>query len=213
MADVLRRRLLAAAAATALLASCRRRRDKHPRVGSGAIVLALGDSITYGTGAAPEASYPTVLAERTGWQIVNAGEPGDTSAQALVRLPALLDEHKPALVLVSIGGNDFLRRLSDTDTRSNVERIVAAVRTAGALPVLIGVPRPTLVGAASGSLSDHPLYEEIAAAQRLPLVAGAWSAVLGDDRLRSDQIHANAAGYKAFADALHRQLAELGIAP
>ena len=197
------------------LAACRRRRvpPQHPRVAAGATVLALGDSITFGTGAPPASSYPSLLAELTGWSVINAGVPGDTSAQALARLPALLDEHRPAMVLVSIGGNDFLRRLSDADTRANIERIVAAVRAGGALPLLIGVPRPTLAGALTGSLGDDPLFAEIAAAQGLPLAAGGWSSVLADERLKSDRIHANAAGYHAFATALHRRLVELGIAP
>jgi acyl-CoA thioesterase-1 len=208
---VARRALLVAAALA--LGGCKRREPRLPTIAAGATVLALGDSITFGTGAAPEASYPTVLATLSGWNVVNGGVPGDTSVQALARLPALLDEHKPALVLVSIGGNDLLRRLSDADVRANVERIVAAVRAAGAQPVLVGVPRPTLLGAASGSLADHPLYAEIAEQQRVPLLAGAWSKVLGDERLKSDQIHANAAGYRAFAEALHARLRELGVAP
>lgn len=176
-------------------------------------MLALGDSITFGTGAAAQSSYPSVLAELSGWSVVNAGVPGDTSAQALARLPALLDLHRPSMVLVSIGGNDFLRRLPDADARANIERIVGAVRVAGALPVLIGVPRPTLAGALTGALGDHPLYQQVADAERLPLVAGAWSVVLADERLKSDPIHANADGYRAFATTLHRHLVELGIAP
>jgi acyl-CoA thioesterase-1 len=209
---VARRALLVAAAALAL-ASCKRREPRLPPIAAGATVLALGDSITYGTGASPETSYPTVLATLSGWNVVNGGVPGDTSAQALARLPALLDEHKPALVLVSIGGNDLLRRLPDADVRANLERIVAAVRAAGAQPVLVGVPQPTLLAAASGSLDDHPLYADLAEQQRVPLLAGAWSKVLGDERLKSDRIHANAAGYRAFAHALHARLRELGIAP
>ena len=175
-------------------------------------MLALGDSITFGSGAAADASYPVRLAEATGWQVINAGVPGDTSAQALARLPALLEEHRPVLVLVSIGGNDFLRRLPDSATHANVERIVATVRGTGALPVLVAVPRPTLLAAAGGALGDHPLYAEIAAAQRVPLVADAWGKVLGDALLKSDQIHANADGYEAFAKALHKRLVQLGLA-
>lgn len=203
----------AAAAATLLALGACSKRERLAALPSGATVLALGDSITFGTGATPESSWPSVLAASTGWRIVNAGVPGDTSAGALERLPALLAEHRPALVIVSIGGNDFLRRLPEADTRANIGRIVAAVREAGAQPLLVGVPRPTLAGALTGSLDDHPLYEAVAKVQRVPLAAGLWAKVLGDDRLKSDPIHANADGYRAFAEALLARLRELGLAP
>jgi acyl-CoA hydrolase len=208
----LRRRLMLAAGALALLDACRRR-ERWPPLPAAAVVVALGDSITYGTGTTPQTSYPSVLAALTGWRVVNAGVPGDTSAQALVRLPALLAEHGPAMVIVSIGGNDFLRRLPERDTRANIERIVVMVRNSGAIALLVGVPRPTIAGALTGSLDDHPLFEELATNLRVPLAAGLWGKVLADERLRSDAIHANAAGYRAFARDLQLRLHELGIAP
>ncbi len=170
------------------------------------MVLALGDSITYGTGAAPEAAYPAQLAQLTGWNVVNAGVPGDTSAQALARLPALLAEHKPALVIASIGGNDFLRRLPEADTEVNLRRIAALAREAGAQVLLVAVPRPTLTAAVGAGLSDHPLYDRVAAELALPLHAGGWAHVLGNEQLKSDRIHANAAGYRAFAEGLATSL-------
>lgn len=208
----LRRRLMLAAGALALLGACRRR-GRWPPLPAAAVVVALGDSITYGTGTTPQTSYPSVLAALTGWRVVNAGVPGDTSAQALARLPALLAEHGPAMVIVSIGGNDFLRRLPERDTRANIERIVVMVRNSGAIALLVGVPRPTIAGALTGSLDDHPLFEELATNLRVPLAAGLWGKVLADERLRSDAIHANAAGYRAFARDLQLRLHELGIAP
>jgi acyl-CoA thioesterase-1 len=171
-------------------------------VPAGATVLAFGDSITWGTGAPPDASYPSVLARLTGWNVVNAGVPGNTSAQALERLPALLAEHRPALVLIGIGGNDFLRRLSEAETRANVERAARLAQEAGAQVLLIAVPRPTLAARVTGSLDDHPLYGEIAEALQIPLQRGGWAEVLADERLRADTIHANAAGYAAFAERL-----------
>jgi acyl-CoA hydrolase len=180
-------------------------------VAAGATVLALGDSLTHGTGAAPEASYPAVLARLTGWQVVNAGVPGDTTAQALARTPALLQEHRPALVLLSVGGNDFLRRMDETAARANVLRIVEQVREEGAQLLLIAVPRPTLAAKFTGSLADHPLFGELAERERLPLHRQGWSEVLGDAKLRSDEIHANAAGYEQFARGLLATLRAVGL--
>ena len=207
-----RRALLGAAAATALLAGCGKRRGARVApLPADSVVLALGDSITYGTGAAPEAAYPAQLAQLTGWQVVNAGVPGDTSAQALARLPGLLAEHKPALVIASIGGNDFLRRLPEADTEVNLRRIAALAREAGAQVLLVAVPRPTLAAAVGAGLSDHPLYDRVAAELALPLHAGGWAHVLGNEQLKSDQIHANAAGYRAFAEGLATSLRATGL--
>jgi lysophospholipase L1-like esterase len=207
-----RRALLGAAAATALLAGCgKRTAARVVPLPAGSVVLALGDSITYGTGAAPEAAFPAQLAQLTGWNVVNAGVPGDTSAQALARLPGLLAEHKPALVIASIGGNDFLRRLPEADTEVNLRRIAALAREAGAQVLLVAVPRPTLAAAVGAGLSDHPLYDRVAAELALPLHAGGWAHVLGNEQLKSDQIHANAAGYRAFAEGLATSLRAAGL--
>lgn len=197
-----RRRFLGALLVAPLLPSCGRKRVSGRRVAAGATVLALGDSLTFGTGASPETSYPTVLARLTGWNVINAGVPGDTSAQALARLPALLQEHAPQLVLVGIGGNDFLRRISDATTRANIQRTCEQVLVSGAQVMLIAVPALSAAAVFAGSLSDHPLYEEIADSLRLPLHAKGWSTVLANAALRSDQIHANAQGYEAFARSL-----------
>jgi len=176
-------------------------------------VLALGDSLTYGTGAGEATSYPARLAQTTGWTIVNAGVPGNTSAQARERLPRLLAEHAPKLVLLSIGGNDFLRQLPEAETRANVAAMLGEIRGAGAQAVLIAVPRPAVMAALLRALDDHPLYEALAQEQRVPLFASGWAKVLSDPALKSDQIHANAAGYAHFADELHRFLRDIGVAP
>lgn len=205
-----RRAVLLAALA---LAACGKKPTgvRGQRLPAGAKVLALGDSITQGVGATPEAAYPAVLASLTGLNVVNGGVSGDVSAQALERLPALLAEHQPALVIVSIGGNDFLRRVLASDTEANIRRIVAASRDANAQVLLVAVPQPTLGAAVGAGLSDHPLYAQLAGALKLPLHAGGWAKVLGDQALKSDQIHANAAGYQTFAQGLAATLRTAGF--
>ena len=88
---------------------------------------------------------------------------------------------------------------------------VQGVRGSGAQLLLIAVPRPTLAARVTGSLDDHPMYAELAQAMALPLHAGGWSAVLADERLRADAIHANAAGYERFAQGLLKTLRETGL--
>jgi lysophospholipase L1-like esterase len=207
-----RRRLLLAIAAAGL-AACRRKAPRYAAIPAGSTVLALGDSLTFGSGAAAAATYPSRLAELTGWHVVNAGVPGDTSAQARRRLAQLLAEHAPKAVLLSIGGNDFLRQVPEGETRANVAAMLDEIRAAGAQPVLIAVPRPAVMAALLRSLDDHPLYEALAEEHRAPLFASGWSRVLSDPALKADQIHANAAGYGQFARELHGFLREAGIAP
>lgn len=205
-----RRGVLAAACAAAVLAACGRQPKMAP-LPAGATVLALGDSITFGTGASTEASYPSTLASLTGWQVVNAGVPGDTSAGALARLPGLLQEHAPQLVLVSIGGNDFLRRLPSAETRENIRNICRQAAAGGAQVLLVAIPEASAIAAVVRSLADHAMYAELAQELKLPLHAGGWAKVLSDPALRSDPVHANAQGYQAFTRGLVERLRELGL--
>ncbi len=193
-----------------LLAACGGKSGKkQTKIAAGNTVLALGDSLTYGYGASPAESYPAQLQKLTGWEIINGGISGDTSAQALSRLPALL-QRKPKLVIISIGGNDFLRKLPETETRANIAEIIESVQKENIPAVLVGVPHLS-VGALFGHLSDHPLYQELAEQYKIPLFEGAWSEILSDEKLKSDQIHANAAGYKVFAEKLEKFLQEEGF--
>ena len=194
------------------LAGCGRDKMTAQPVPPGSTVLALGDSLTFGTGASAETSYPTVLAGLTGWNVVNAGVPGDTSAQALARLPALLAEHRPKLVIVSIGGNDFLRKLPESDTRANVHAACKLALESGAQVLLVAVPRAT-VAAALGQMTDHALYAEVAKDLNIPLQREGWGEVLAQAELRSDQVHANAKGYAQFARSVQGTAAAAGLLP
>jgi acyl-CoA thioesterase I len=204
----MKRRALIAAC---MLAACSRKQQTAAALPTGSSVLALGDSITFGTGADSAAAYPAQLAVLTGWNVVNAGVPGDTAAQAAERLPALLAEHTPALVIVSAGGNDFLRRVPSAETEGALRLSIQRARDAGAQVLLVAVPQPTIGAALGVGLSDHPLYAKLADEFKLPLHANGWATVLGNEKLRADQIHANAAGYRAFAEGLAATLRSTGL--
>lgn len=174
----------------------------HEALPNNATVLALGDSLTYGYGATPDSAYPQRLAKATGWRVINAGINGNTSEQALARLDELLDEHNPDMVIVSIGGNDFLQRLPDSQAEANIRHIIDDIKRHGNAEILlVGIPHYSL-GAALGNPSDHPFYQKIADSENVTLLSDAWSDVIGNRSLRSDQVHPNAQGYEQFTNTL-----------
>lgn len=189
--------------AAAVLAAC----GKQPtlsRLPSDATILAFGDSLTFGTGAKDDESYPSRLAPLVGRRVVHAGVPGDITAGALARLPAALEEHSPRLLLLCIGGNDFLRRLSKEQAAANVRAMVKLARSKGVQVVLIGTPEPGF------GLSTPAFYGEIAKEFQLPYDGDTIAEVLKDRSLKSDLVHPNARGYQVIAERLAGLLKKTG---
>ncbi len=193
-----------------VLAACGERSPALAPLPAQARVLVLGDSLVAGTGATPAQSWPTGLAQQTGWQVINAGIPGNTSADALARLPALLAEHRPDALIIAIGGNDFLRRFPPEETRRNITALMTQGKAATSHVALLAIPAPSVGAAVFGSLSDHPLYAELAGAQQVLLVPEVVAKTLSREEFRADRIHANAAGYARIADGVRQALAEGG---
>ncbi len=173
-------------------------------------VVALGDSLTYGYGADLEMASPMVLSELTTWTVINAGVNGDTSADVLARVEEVAKK-APDLVLLGVGGNDVLQRIQPETTRTNINATIDTLQSQDIDVVLIAEPYFS-TSALFGKASDNPIYKEIAEAKKVPLYSDGWSEILSDDTLKSDRIHANATGYRQFAEGLYEYLKEEGVA-
>ena len=198
--DIARVVLLAAA----LLAAGCSKPAKLPPLATDAVVLAFGDSLTYGTGAAEESSYPSQLERLIGRRVVRAGVPGEVTAAALARLPGALDETAPQLLLLCIGGNDFLRRLGNGQASANVREMVKLAKSRGVDVVLVGTPEPGF------SVSPPDFYVEIAREFRIPYEGSVIGEVLRNADLKSDPIHPNERGYRLIAERVAALLKSSG---
>lgn len=165
-------------------------------------VLAFGDSLTRGNGASDGESYPEVLARLLGRQVINAGVPGEISAEGRARLAQMLEMHQPQLVILCHGGNDFLRRLDPEQTAENLRGMIEEIRDRGIEMVLVGVPKLEF------GLNVPKFYRQLAEQYTLPYEGDILLQLLGDNDFKSDSIHPNAEGYRRLAEAIHQRIVQ-----
>ncbi len=186
-----------------LLCSCGSSHTLQP-LATDAVILAFGDSLTYGTGTDRSLSYPTVLASMTGMTVVNEGVPGEVSSKGMARLPTVLDTHKPDLLVLIHGGNDMLRRTGMQQAKHNLRAMITLARSRGIDVVMLGVPKPGLI------LSAADFYEEIAEETGTPIDNDAIADILQYPANKSDAVHPNADGYRMLAEAVYDLLSDNG---
>ena len=174
------------------------------RLAADDVVLAYGDSITFGTGAGDGESYPEVLQTLIGRRVVASGVPGEISQRGLQRLPEVLLQVRPKLVILCHGGNDILRRRSMAEAGENLRAMIRLVREHGAEVVLIGVPRFGLLP------KTAPVYLQVAEDMEVVIEPEILPAILADNTLKADPVHPNAEGYGRLARAVQALLEERG---
>ena len=118
--------LLLVAVAMLLLAGCREGKQYNV-LRPNDVILAFGNSLTRGTGAEESQSYPAQLQELARRKVINAGIPGEVTAEGRRRLPAVLDEYDPDLLILCHGGNDILRRQNRDSTIANLKAMIEDV--------------------------------------------------------------------------------------
>lgn len=161
------------------------------------VIVVVGDSISAGYGLAPGQVWVTLLAarleaERYPHRVVNASISGDTTAGGRARLPAVLKEHKPAVVIVELGGNDALRGQPLESTRANLDAMVTASQAAGAKVVVVGLKLPPNYGPMYVRAFDA-LFGEVATARKATFVPYLFDG-FGEDLafFQPDRIHPTA---------------------
>jgi lysophospholipase L1-like esterase len=198
------RSALAGAGLALVLSACGDDGPALEPLSPGATILAFGDSLTYGTGARDGESYPEVLAGLSGHPVVNAGVPGEVTAAGLRRLPGVLADVAPALVILCHGGNDMLQKRRHEEAAENLSRMVRLIRESGAQVVLLGVPRFGLI------LDTADFYHQVAEAEQVPMEADALATIISDNDLKADTVHPNARGYSRLAEAVQSLLQSHG---
>lgn len=169
----------------------------------GRAIIAFGDSLVEGRGATPGNDFVSLLSKRLRVRIVNAGRSGDTTGTALQRLDRDVLSRNPRIVIVLLGGNDFLRRVPVEQTFANLQAIVKRIRSRGAAVVLVGV--------SIGLISDPygSAYEQLAREAAAGLVPDVLDGILGRRELMADAIHPNDRGYEIMAERLEPAIREL----
>lgn len=169
-----------------------------------AVIVAFGDSLTYGTGAAAGQSYPEVLEKLIGRTVINAGIPGEITALGLARLPGVLERYRPSLLILCHGANDLMQNFSELEAADNIRGMISCAGERGIQALLIGMPYPGIFTA------QPPLYAKVAGEFSLPFAGTVLSEILTDVSMKSDSIHPNTRGYRKLAEAVASLLRACG---
>lgn len=181
--------------------------DRLKALDQDAVIVAFGDSLTAGTGVKQPNSYPSQLANTLGREVINSGIPGELSSEGLLRLPEVLDEYQPELVVLIHGGNDILQRKDQAITKDNLRAMIKLIQQNQAQVVLLAVPELSLWG------STPALYQELADEYDLPIDSSIISSLERDRSKKSDAVHFNGAGYADMASAVFELLQDNGAVP
>ena len=172
-------------------------------------LLLLGDSLGAGYGLQPGKEWASLLQEKIdqagiGVVIANASISGDTTAGGVARIEALLEREQPKWVLIELGGNDGLRGMPLQAMRNNLQLMVAAVTSAGAQPMLLGMKIPPNYGRKYTERFEQ-VFQQVAQENKVPLLPFLLEGVGGNDQLmQADRLHPNESAQPIIAELVWR---------
>lgn len=164
---------------------------------TGETIVVLGDSITAGYGLSTQQAYPYLLSQKLDIPIINRGVSGNTTADGLERVSEDVLAEQPWLVIIGLGGNDFLKKVPKSETEANLRAIITQVQSEKAVTVLLGMN----LGLFTDEYKD--LYDAIAKDTGSLLIPQILKGVIDNPRHRQqDIIHPNAIGQEIIADRI-----------
>jgi len=178
------------------------------------VLLVVGDSISAGYGLSAGESWVDLLAAKLKasgfrYQVINASISGDTTAGGRARTPVLLKQHRPAVVVVELGGNDGLRGGNLRSAKDNLVAMVGSISKSGAQAVIVGMRLPPNYGPAY-TREFEALYGEVAKSTGTPLVPFLFAGIgESDEWFQPDRIHPTAAAQPRLLDNVWSVLSPL----
>ena len=169
---------------------------------NGTDIIAFGDSLVEGVGSTQGNDFVSLLSKKIGQPIINLGHSGDTTADGVIRI-SKLDEYNPKVVILLLGGNDYLKRIPATETFKNLEIIIKNIEARGAIVILVGVQ--------GGILSDHfdKEFKNLRDKYHTAFVSNILSGLLGNPKYMFDGIHPNDIGYSIISERIYSVLIKL----
>jgi acyl-CoA thioesterase I len=146
--------------------------------------------------------FVSLLSDQLGEPIVNLGRGGDTTGSALSRINTVL-EKDPKVVIVLLGGNDFIRKIEKEQIRRNLAMIIERVQEKGAIVLLLGVQNSIFRD------SFKKEYENLRDEYGTAYVENVLEGLIGHPEFMDDAIHPNSKGYKIIADRIYPVLKKL----
>ena len=167
---------------------------------TGENIICFGDSLTYGTGAPRNKSYPAQLSDMIGQPVINAGVPGDTTTRALERLEEDVLSQSPRIVLITLGGNDLKNGVRKDVAFRNLKTIIEAIQAEGGLVILGGVKFIIL------DKGYGEMYKKLTKETDIILVPNVLKGLIGKDKYMNDPIHPNGQGYTIMAERFYEAM-------
>ncbi len=165
-------------------------------------IIAFGDSLVEGVGSTEGNNFVTLLSQKIGQPIINLGKSGDTTADGLLRMSDL-DKYNPKIVIILLGGNDYLRKIPMDETHKNLSSIIENIESRGAIVLLLGIR--------GGVFKDNfkTEFNNLRDTYHTAFVSDVLNGLIGNPQYMSDSVHPNDKGYSMISDRIYPVLKKI----